>query len=396
MKESSPSKLLAKSGQVVIAGLLAAVLVIGYQQLSQQAPTQNQPAQQVSNQVTSAPAAVAAPVTQASEQQLINLYKSTSDSVVNVTTRSLGYNQYMELAPRQGAGSGFVIDQAGHVVTNYHVVEGAQRFFVAFGTVEQSYPATLVGFDKSNDIAVLKVQAPTNLLKPVKLGDSSSLQVGQTAIAIGNPFALGQTITTGVVSSLNRSLQVENGRVISGLIQTDAAINQGNSGGPLFDSSGRVIGVNTLIYSPSGGSVGIGFAIPINTVKRFVPDLIQHGRARHPYLGVVSQPLSPRLAQMLKLKVTEGLLVLQTQPGAPADAAGIRGGSQRVLVGNYEILIGGDVIVAVDGKPMRSPQDLLNYLESQKQVGDSLKVTLLRGGKGQPVTITVSLTAARQ
>ncbi len=391
-KESSA---LSRGGQVVLSGIIAATILIGYQQFSQhQMPTTGQTDTGRTNH--SQPANAAPANLGANEQLLINLYKNNSDSVVNVTTRSMGYNQYMELTPRQGAGSGFVIDKQGHVVTNYHVVEGAQRFFVAFGNVEESYPAELVGFDQSNDIAVLKVQAPENMLKPVELGDSANLQVGQTAIAIGNPFALGQTITTGVVSSLNRTLQVEQNRVISGLIQTDAAINHGNSGGPLFDSSGRVIGVNTLIYSPSGGSVGIGFAIPINTVKRFVPDLIQYGRARHPYLGIMPLALSPRLSKMLNLSVSEGLLVVQTVPGGPAEKAGIRGGTRRVLVGNYEIALGGDVIQAVDGKPVRQETDLTNYLQSQKQVGETLKVTLLRGGQGQPVTVEVPLTAVRE
>lgn len=398
MKESNPKAtgMLQKSGQIALSGLIAGMLVIGYLQFSQhQAPAPVSAPDQIS-QLTTPPAVAAPPNSLPTEQQTIDLYRQNSGSVVNVTTRSMGYNQYMELVPRAGAGSGFVIDKEGHVVTNYHVVQGAQRFFVAFGNVEQSYPAELVGFDQSNDIAVLKVSAPAEMLKPVKLGDSSTLQVGQTAIAIGNPFALGQTITTGVVSSLNRKLQVEQGRTVSGLIQTDAAINQGNSGGPLFDSSGRVIGVNTLIYSPSGGSVGIGFAIPINTVKRFVPDLIKYGHARHPYLGVGVLPLSPRLAQMLNLPAKQGLLVLETANGSPADVAGIKGGTQRVLVGNYEIALGGDVLLAVDGQELSNEQTLLNYLQSQKQVGDKLKITLLRGGKGQPVDVEVSLTATRE
>lgn len=386
---------LKRGGQVLLSGIVAAALVIGIQQY-QATQTSSVPAQTVSSRHTSAPAIADAAPQMAFEQQTINLYKSNSGSVVNVTTRSMGYNQYMEMVPRSGAGSGFVIDKQGHVVTNYHVVQGAQRFFVAFGNVEQSYPAELIGFDESNDLAVLRVKAPADLLKPVALGDSSTLQVGQTAIAIGNPFALGQTITTGVVSSLNRSLQAEQGRTMTGLIQTDAAINQGNSGGPLFDSSGRVIGVNTLIYSPSGGSVGIGFAIPINTVKRFVPDLIKYGYARHPYLGVAALPLSPRLSELLKLGANQGLLVVETIPGSPAEKAGIKGGNQRVLVGNYEIALGGDIILSVDGQPMKNEQDLSNYLQSQKQVGDTIDVSILRKGQGQPVTLKIPLTAARE
>lgn len=399
---SARGSLANKGGQILLSGLIAGMLVIGYFQLTRQTPPTLPEAKSSIDQLTTPPAGAApapgapAAASGSSEQQVIDLYKNNSGSVVNVTTRSLGYNKYMELVPQSGAGSGWVFDKQGHVVTNYHVVEGAQRFFVAFGTVEQSYPAKLVGFDKSNDIAVLQVDAPPGLLKPVQLGDSGNLQVGQTAIAIGNPFALGQTMTAGVVSSLNRSIQVENNRVISGLIQTDAAINQGNSGGPLFDSGGRVIGVNTLIYSPSGGSVGIGFAIPINTVKRFVPDLIQYGHARHPYLGVAVLPLSPRLAQLLNLETSEGLLVMEVKPNGPAAAAGIHGGTRNVMVGNYEIALGGDVILAVDGKTLHDESELLNYLQSQKQVGDTLKVTLKRGGQGQPVTLDVPLTAARQ
>ncbi|MGV3523211.1 MAG: S1C family serine protease [Candidatus Sericytochromatia bacterium] len=395
--ETSPAsaKPIKKGAQMLISGLIAATLVLAAQQWIQQGPRQGNAQSQASAPNHQVAQAAPAPLG-ANEQQVINLYKNVSPSVVNVTTRSLGYNNYMQLTPREGAGSGFVIDKQGHVITNYHVAEGAQRFFVAFANVDQSYPAELVGFDKGNDIAVLKVQAPPELLQPVQMGDSDSLQVGQTSIAIGNPFGLGQTITTGVLSSLNRSIQVENGRVIPGLIQTDAAINQGNSGGPLFNSNGQVIGVNTLIYSPSGGSVGIGFAIPINTVKRFVPDLIQYGRARHPYLGVSVLPLTPRLAQMLELSAKQGLLVIEAQPGSAAAQAGIRGGSRRVLVGNYEIALGGDIILAVDGKPMRTDGDLVSYLETQKKLGDTLKVTLLRGGQGQPQTIDVPLNAARE
>lgn len=395
------SGLLNKGGQVVLSGLIAGMLAIGYFQITRQTPPSLPEAKSSIDRLTTPPAGAAPAATTtaamgSNEQAVIDLYKQNSESVVNVTTRSMGYNQFMELVPQGGAGSGFVVDKQGHVVTNYHVVQGAQRFFVAFGTLEQSYPAKLIGYDQSNDLAVLQVDAPENLLKPVRLGDSANLQVGQTAIAIGNPFALGQTMTTGVVSSLNRSIHGENNRVISGLIQTDAAINQGNSGGPLFDSSGRVIGVNAMIYSPSGGSVGIGFAIPINTVKRFVPDLIQYGHARHPYLGVAMLPLSPRLAKMLNLETSQGLLVIEVQPGSPADKAGIRGGNRPVMIGNYEISLGGDVLLAVDGQPMEDQNALQNYLQSQKQVGDHLKVTLKRGGKGNPVTVDVPLTAARE
>ncbi|MBF2055182.1 MAG: trypsin-like peptidase domain-containing protein [Candidatus Sericytochromatia bacterium] len=393
----SENKIWNRTSNIVLSGAVAGLLVLGYLHVTEPERLNPPPTQQT-GQVTD-PGATAAQVTPgggtATEDQVINLYKNNSDSVVNVTTRSFQYNYFMELVPRDGAGSGFVIDKSGHVVTNYHVVQGAQRFFVAFGNREQSYPAQLVGFDQSNDLAVLKVDAPANLLKPVQLGDSDKLQVGQTAVAIGNPFGLGQTITTGVVSSLNRDIQAENNRVMSGLIQTDAAINRGNSGGPLFDSRGRVIGVNTMIYSPSGGSVGIGFAIPINTVKHFIPDLIQYGRVRHPWLGVSVLALNPRLAQVLKMPVSEGLLVVQVAPGGSAQKAGVSGGNRRVYVGNYELYLGGDVLLAVDGKSLRQEQDLLNYLQSNKKLGDTLELTLLKGGQGQPVKLNIPLDTAR-
>jgi len=393
----SEHKIWNRTSNLVLSGAVAGLLVIGYLQLSRPESLPLPPGEtQTENPDGSPDNPGQVQPGSSNEDQIIKLYKNNSDSVVNVTTRSFQYNYSMELIPQEGAGSGFVIDKNGHVVTNYHVIQGAQRFFVTFGNMEQSYPAKLVGFDQSNDLAVLKAEAPANLLKPVQQGDSDKLQVGQSAIAIGNPFGLGQTITTGVISSLNREIQAEKGRVISGLIQTDAAINRGNSGGPLFDSQGRVIGVNTMIYSPSGGSVGIGFAIPINTVKRFVPDLIQYGKVRHPWLGVSVMALTPRLAQMLNLEVDSGLLVIQVAPGGSAQRAGISGGNRRVYIGNYEIYLGGDVIQSVDGRPMLKEQDLINHLQSNKKLGDTLQVTLLKGGQGNPVNLSIPLNTPRQ
>ena len=391
-----------KVPQLIIAGLSAALLTLGYayyhetQQPTAATTTVSENSTGLVERISSPAAQAATADLDLSEKRTIELYKRNSDSVVNVTTRSFQYNEFMQLIPREGAGSGFVIDKEGYVVTNFHVVKGAQRFFVAFGNMEESFPAKLVGSDPNNDIAILKVDAPAEMLKPVELGTSSNLQVGQSAVAIGNPFAIGQTMTTGVISSLNRTLQAEEGRIMSGLIQTDAAINQGNSGGPLFDSNGRVIGVNTMIYSPSGGSVGIGFAIPIDTVKRFIPDLIQYGRARHPSLGVSAVPISPRLAEALKLPVKEGLLVMRTVPGSPSHAAGLRGGTQEVYVGHYQLFLGGDIILALDGKKMTSREALVNYLETAKKIGDSLEITYLRNGETQPRKTTAVLNEERR
>lgn len=391
-----------KVPQLIVAGLSAALLTLGYayykeiQQPTATTTTVSENSNGLVERISSPAAQAATTDLELSEKRTIDLYKRNSDSVVNVTTRSFQYNEFMQLVPREGAGSGFVIDKEGYVVTNFHVVKGAQRFFVAFGNMEESFPAKLIGSDPNNDIAILKVDAPAEMLKPVELGTSSNLEVGQSAVAIGNPFAIGQTMTTGVISSLNRTLQAEEGRIMSGLIQTDAAINQGNSGGPLFDSNGRVIGVNTMIYSPSGGSVGIGFAIPIDTVKRFVPDLIQYGRARHPSLGVSAVPISPRLAEALKLPVKEGLLVMRTVPGSPSHAAGLRGGSQEVYVGHYQLFLGGDIILALDGKKMTSREALVNYLETAKKIGDSLEITYLRNGETEPRKATAVLNEERR
>lgn len=393
----------SKVPHMIVSGLSAALVTLGYfyykdtQQPVPATTTATSTAQTANNLVDRLSTAQAATADLAlSEKRAIDLYKRNSDSVVNVTTRSFQYNSFMQLVPTEGAGSGFVIDKEGYVVTNFHVVKGAQRFFVAFGNMEESYPAKLVGSDPDNDIAVLKVDAPKEMLTPVELGNSDDLQVGQSAVAIGNPFAIGQTMTTGVISSLDRSLQAQEGRIMSGLIQTDAAINSGNSGGPLFDSSGRVIGVNTMIYSPSGGSVGIGFAIPINTVKRFIPDLIQYGHARHPSLGISAVPISPRLAEALKLPVKEGLLVMRSVPGSPSHAAGIRGGSREVYVGNYQLFLGGDIILALDGKKMTSREALVNYLESAKKIGDELEITYLRNGETTPQKTTAVLNDERR
>lgn len=398
MNEHNEHKIWQSTKQILLPGVLSAALVIGYLNVTQYQKSKSEPqnpatAIQLNNLAT--PSTLSDPLRVNTEQEVIDVYQRNSTSVVNVTTRSFQYNNFMELVPREGAGSGFVIDAEGHVVTNFHVVQGGERFFVSFGNVEHSYPAKLVGFDQRNDLAVLKVDAPAEILKPVDFGDSSKLLVGQSTVAIGNPFGLGQTMTTGVVSSLDRDLQAENGTQMSGLIQTDAAINRGNSGGPLFDSSGRVIGVNTLIFSPSGGSVGIGFAIPINTVKLFVPDLIKYGKAQYPWLGVSVLPISPRLAQIFELPVQEGLLIVKADENGSAALAGIHGGKRQVYVGNYEIYLDGDIILSIDGQKMRTDRELIDYLEGSKKLGDILKLTVLRHGEKSPVTIDVPLKTVR-
>jgi S1-C subfamily serine protease len=326
------------------------------------------------------------------ERRIIEVYQRVAPSVVNITTQVLQRSFFFEVIPAEGAGSGFVLDSEGHILTNYHVIEGAQSIEVNFSD-DTVLPARVIGADPRNDVAVLQVEnAPPGLLVPVELGQSATLQVGQRAIVIGNPFGqFGRTLTTGVVSALDRTLQSQDGRQMSGIIQTDAAINRGNSGGPLLDSAGRVIGINTAIFSPSGTSSGVGFAIPVDTMRRLLPDLLELGRYRHPWLGVrYAYPLSPQLAQALELPVEQGLLLVELIPGSPLAAAGVRGAQQEVILGNRRLYIGGDVLTALDNQPITSLENLETMLETRYQVGDSVTVTLIREGQEQTVNITLT------
>jgi len=291
--------------------------------------------------------------------------------------------------PAEGAGSGFLWDHKGHIVTNDHVIEGAQSIEVSF-SADEVMPAKVVGADPTNDLAVLHVDHVPDGLIPLseRLGDSDKLQVGQRAIAIGNPFGrFDRTLTAGVVSALGRTIETEGGRRLRKAIQTDAAINRGNSGGPLLDGNGRLIGVNSAIFSPTGTSAGIGFAIPVNTVKRVVPVLIQKGRYPHPWLGAIGYDITPRLAQVLDLPVKRGLLIARVYAGSPADKAGLRGASRQVVVGNSLLLIGGDIIVAIDGHPVRDWNELDDYLELEKHVGEAVTLTILRQGQKRQVKV---------
>ncbi len=324
------------------------------------------------------------------ERRNINVYEQVAPSVVNVTTQALVRNMF-GVVPEEGAGSGFVIDTDGHILTNYHVVENAQQINVSFSD-QTVLSAETVGQDPRNDLAVLKVSAPAGLLHPVELGSSVNLKVGQWAIAIGNPFGqFDRTLTTGVISALNRSLDGQNGRTITGVIQTDAAINKGNSGGPLLDSSGRVIGINSAIFSPSGASAGVGFAVPVDTIKRVLPDLLSLGYYRHPWLGLQSgYSLSPNLAQVLQLATDTGILIVQLADGSPLATAGIRGAQREVYVGNQRALVGGDILVAVDGEPATAAGALDAFLETGYKVGDTVAVEVLRDGQQIAANVTLA------
>jgi S1-C subfamily serine protease len=309
------------------------------------------------------------------EQRIINVYERVSPSVVHITSRSQVLDFWRGVVPQEGSGSGFVLDQQGNIVTNDHVIEDAQEIEVllANGT---AYPAQLVGADPYNDLAVVHIDAPADLLVPVEIGSAATLRVGQQVIAIGNPFGLDWTLTTGVVSALGRTIETEDGQALGEVIQTDAAINPGNSGGPLLDSSGRVIGVNSAISSPSGGSVGIGFAIPAETILRVVPELLSRGYYPHPWTGFSAYELSYELRPS-ESGPDHGLLIVDIAPGSPAEQAGLLAAEAR-RQGRQIIFNGGDIVVAVDGIEIKSRDELTIFLENQKRVGDTVSLTIAR------------------
>ena len=323
--------------------------------------------------------ALAAAALQPDEENTIAVFREASPSVVFVTNVALGQNQYLdEFAIPQGAGSGFIWDKQGHVVTNFHVVQGGDAFLVTFDDQRQ-VQAKLVGTDPNKDIAVLKIEDSIEKLRPILVGSSDKLQVGQQALAIGNPFGLEHSLTKGIISALGRVVQGIGGVTIHDMIQTDAAINPGNSGGPLLDSSGHLIGMNTMIYSRSGSSAGIGFAVPSAFIKRIVPQLIQYGKVVRPGIGVTL--LSSGQTYYL-LGDQEGVVVDQVVRDGPAAKAGLRGG-RRLPGGRYSA---GDVIVGIDGHAVKDYDDLFNALDLYK-VGDTVVVKVRREGKERPFPI---------
>jgi S1-C subfamily serine protease len=286
-------------------------------------------------------------------------------------------------------GSGFVIDTDGHILTNNHVVSGAQSIHVKLGGSNTSYDAQVVGKDPATDLALLKISAPSSDLHPLSLGDSSSVQVGDPVVAIGNPFGLDQTATTGIVSALQRQIQAPNGFAISNVIQTDASINPGNSGGPLINSSGQVIGITSQIETAGGnGSVGIGFAIPSNTARQVVSQLEKNGKVEHAFLGITGATISPDIAKALNLPVDSGVLVQQAVNGGPAAKAGIHGGNTAATIQGANMQLGGDIITEIGGHKITSMDQVVNIVNSAKP-GDTLDVTVRRGAATKTVTVTL-------
>jgi S1-C subfamily serine protease len=340
-----------------------------------------------------APPVSAAEPANALEAQVEAVYDQAGPAVVHITSRVITHDVFMQPVPQEGTGSGFVYDTEGHIVTNYHVVADAESVSVALAA-GGVYTATIVGADSSNDLTVLRIEAE-DLPDPIPLGDSDQLRVGQFVVAIGNPFGLDRTLTMGVISALNRVIESPDSRFIGEAIQTGPAINPGNSGGPLLDLEGRVIGVNAQNISPSQASAGIGFAIPANTMRRVVPQLIAQGHYPHPWLGISVLPFDSQSAQILReagmeVPVDEGLLVAEVVSGSPADKAGIRAGDRVVSIGNTRIPVGGDIITAINGEPIADFQELTVYLESETQVGDRVEVTLIRDGQEMTVSVTLA------
>ncbi|HWQ15497.1 MAG TPA: trypsin-like peptidase domain-containing protein [Roseiflexaceae bacterium] len=327
------------------------------------------------------------------EARIEAVYQRAGPGVVNITNRSMTYDFFLNPIPREGTGSGFFYDTQGHIVTNYHVVADAEELQVTLAD-GRSLPAQIVGADPSNDLAVIRVDLPPDTIHTVPVGDSTRLRVGQFVVAIGNPFGLDRTLTVGVVSSLGRVIESPNQRFIGEAIQTDAPINPGNSGGPLLDLSGTAVGVNSAILSPSGANAGIGFAISARTVQRVVPALIKDGRYPHPSLGIRILELTPQRVSILeragmRVPVEQGLLVAEVTPGGPAARGGIRGASRFVRVGNLDVPVGGDIITAINGRPIATRRDLIVYLETETRVGETVQVTIVRDGQEQVVPVTL-------
>ncbi|MFW5695227.1 MAG: S1C family serine protease [Alkalispirochaeta sp.] len=314
------------------------------------------------------------------EAAAISVYEERNRAVVNITTETVAYNWFLEPVPQEGStGSGSIIDDRGYVLTNYHVIESASRVFVTLADGDQ-LTGEVIGTDSENDLAVVKFDPEDRSLDTIPMGDSDALRVGQHVMAIGNPFGLDRTLTTGIVSGLGRPLRARNDLVIRDMIQTDASINPGNSGGPLLDRHGRMIGIATMIFSPSGGSVGIGFAVPVNTARRIVPDLIEHGVVQRGWIDIIPRPLFPRLVEYAGLPRESGLLVSEVTPGGNAEEAGLRGGnrSDAVRYGRTVIYLGGDIITAIDGVEVASIANLYEALED-KRPGEHVKVEFVRG-----------------
>jgi S1-C subfamily serine protease len=356
-----------------------------------------------SDSTTTAAAPLTAPVVSKSsdggDTNAVNqIYKADGDGVAFIesqipATEAQTLNPFGEPESEGGGtatGSGFVIDGEGHILTNNHVIEGADKIEVKLGASDTEYEAEVVGADPASDLALLKVEAPSKELHPLTLGDSSQVEVGDPVVAIGNPFGLDRTVTSGIVSALQRQIQAPNGFSIDNVIQTDAAINPGNSGGPLINAEGEVIGINSQIETggSSEGNVGIGFSIPINTAKAEIQQLETMGEVEHAYLGIEGGTITPTLAKALNLPVQEGVIVQSVEKGGPADEAGVEGGTTSATIDGAEVQLGGDIITEIDGKKVDGMDELIEMVNDAKP-GESIELTILRNGQDKTATVTL-------
>lgn len=377
----------AKTSNLARIVLAALVLILGAFWAGERFGT-HQPSNVEAVPIAAAnPSSAAARDAALTEDEAVNvrIYRQASPAVANILTKATEYDFFMDPVPVEGAGSGFIIDSRGYILTNYHVVEGAQSIEVVLGD-QSRYAAKYIGADQRNDVALIKIEPKGKQLTVLKLGDSGGIQVGQKVLAIGNPFGFESTLTTGVVSATGRTVQTSQSTFIEQAIQTDAAINRGNSGGPLIDTHGDVIGINSAIYTPSGTTAGIGFAIPINTAKSIANDLITSGRVHRAFLGVQTLSVSGGLAEALDLPVQEGLLVEVVTKGGPAAEAGIHGGDRIAEAGMRRFYIGGDVIVSIDGQKVNNDFDV-NLVLNHHRPGDTVNVTLYRGRKKMDIPV---------
>lgn len=364
-----------KSGIIVGSMLGATVVLLLFAFVMIPPPSISPPEIIVSNGHGPSTVGEQTPLSLGKELTLIEVFERAETGVVRVNVQ-----RSVEVVSTNGVGSGFVFDKNGHVITNAHVVEKSDKLVVTF-LDGRSYNAEVIGTDPSTDISVIRVDADPTLLKPLLIGDSSSLKVGMRVSAIGNPFGLSGSMTAGIVSALGRLLPQESGFSIPDVIQTDAAINPGNSGGPLLNSRGEVVGINTAIQSATGEFTGVGFAIPSNTIAKIVPKLISDGTYHHPWVGIAGRDINPDLAKILHLTDARGFLIVNIVEGSPADKAGLKGSSETVEVDGIEYLIGGDVVLAVDGNVVRKIDDILIHLQRYKSVGDEMVLEILRDGR---------------
>ena len=370
--------------QILLIALISGLFAAGAIAVVDRVSNRLQPARAAYSE--SAPGNITDPATATDEQNNIEIYRTLSPGVVNVHSTSYARDFFGFVEPQEGSGSGSVIDQDGNILTNYHVIEGAQKLAVSFGG-QKNYAAKVVGGDPDTDLAVIKlIERPKEALTIVPLGDSDKLEVGQKVLAIGNPFGLDRTLTTGVISGLQRPIRARNNRQIEGAIQTDASINPGNSGGPLLDSHGRMIGINSQILSPTGASAGVGFAVPVNIAKRIVPELLRSGEIRRPKLGISTRDVEALKGQV-ELPVSDGVLIWQIAPGGPAANAGLRGLTQTEN-GDVEI---GDVIVGIDNEKVANTDELYRLL-NKHAVGDQVQVQILRNGRRMSVPVRLTET----